>query len=192
LLGVSETREVYRTGRDALTEEEIPRVLDAVRSYQDEFLLRLAISTGIRREDLIAIELAGVDAETGLIRYYEAKKKRHRPVAVGGETLKSLRRHVQALRPGSRYLFPGREAGVKHISGKTAWNVLDRALRDAGLKPRPFHALRATCVKMAQKRGWTPEQVAELTGDTIRTIQTHYSTPSHDEMVQVAREYPIL
>ncbi len=167
-------------------------VIKATRSYQDEALLRLAVATGIRREDIVSIALEGVNVASGEVRYYESKKKRTRTVHVGGETREFLAKHVDNLPAGSRFLFPGREAGVKHISGKTAWNVLDRALSVAGLKPRPFHALRATCVKLAQKKGWTAEQVADLTGDTIRTIQTHYSTPSHDEMAQVAREKPIL
>lgn len=189
---MSSSREVYRTGRDALTEEEAEAVLKATTSYQDEALLRLAMVTGIRREDIISIPLEGVDLRAGEVTYYEAKKKRTRTVHIGGETLAFLAKHVDSLPAGSRYLFPGRENGVRHISGKTAWNILDRALRAAGLKPRPFHALRATCVKLAQKRGWTAEKVAELTGDTVRTIQTHYSTPSADEMAQVAREKPIL
>ena len=189
---MSVSREVYRTGRDALTEEEVAAVIKATKSYQDEALLRLAIVTGIRREDIIAIPLEGVDLKGGEITYFESKKKRTRTIHIGGETLGFLTKHVDNLPAGSRFIFPGREAGVKHISGKTAWNVLDRALRAAGLKPRPFHALRATCVKMAQKKGWTVDMVAELTGDSPRTIQTHYSTPSHDEMAQVARERPIL
>jgi len=189
---VSESREVYRTGRDALTLEEVDLLLRHATSYQDELLLRVAIVTGIRREDLVAIRLEGVDVDTGAIQYYEAKKKRTRKVTVGGETLVALRKYVNDFSRGGQYLFPGREGGVKHLSGKTAWNILDRALRSAGLKPRPFHALRATCIKLAQKKGWTPEQVSELTGDTIKTIQTHYSTPSHDEMSQVAREKALL
>jgi integrase len=189
---LSENREVYRTGRDSLTPDEVERLLRAVLSYQEDVLLRVAIATGIRREDLVALTLEGVNAETGAIRFYESKKKRTRTVVVGGETLLALRRHVHELPAGTRYLFPSREQGVKHLSGKTAWNVLHRALERAGLKPRPFHALRATCIKLAQKKGWTPEQVSELTGDTIRTIQVHYSTPSHDEMAAVAREKAIL
>ena len=52
--------------------------------------------------------------------------------------------------------------------------------------------LRATCVKVAQARGWKPEEVAELTGDSIRTIQRHYAVPTIGEMAEAARTRPLL
>ncbi len=189
---MSASREAYKTGRDALTEDEVQRLLQHARTFEAHLLLSLAVSTGIRREDLVAVQLHDVDPETGSIGFWESKKRRPWRVVVGGETLRLLKRWEETLPNGTQYLFPGHGHGVKHVSGKTAWNVLDRTLKAAGLKPRPFHALRATCIKLAQKRGWTPEQVSELTGDTIRTIQTHYSTPSHDEMSEVARVKAIL
>ncbi len=189
---MSESREVYKTGRDALTEDEVQLILKHTTSYQDEFLLRLAIATGIRREDLVRIQLHDVDADRGTIGFWESKKRRAWRVNIGPDLAGLMRKHVNGLPSGSRFLFPSRQRGTDHISGKTAWNILDRALKASGLKARPFHALRATCIKLAQKRGWKPEQVSELTGDTIRTIQTHYSTPSHDEMSEVARVKAIL
>ncbi|HKN06018.1 MAG TPA: tyrosine-type recombinase/integrase [Thermoplasmata archaeon] len=189
---MSTNGEIYRTGRDALTEDEVREVLRFTSSLRDHILLRLAVTTGIRREDLIGIERSGVNLETGEIQFYEAKKRRQHLVRVSGETLEWLRRYANSLLGDSRYLFPSSHRGVKHLDGKTAWNVLQRALRLAGLHPRPFHALRATCVKLAQRRGWSPEQVSELTGDTIRVIQQHYATPSHDEMTEVVREKPLL
>jgi hypothetical protein len=58
-------------------------------------------------------------------------------------------------------------------------------LKRAGLGNRPFHALRATCIKLCQSKGWTPEQTAEHVGDRISTIQAHYLTPSVEEMKAV-------
>jgi len=38
--------------------------------------------------------------------------------------------------------------------------------------------------------GWTIEQTMELTGDSFRTVQEHYLTPSIDEMKEVAVKAP--
>lgn len=189
---MSRSRQAYRTGRDALNPEEITRLLQSARSFQDEALLRLAIETGVRREDLVAVRVEGLDLEAGELTYFETKKDRTRTATIGPETVEVLRRYIGTLPRGARWLFPSREGGKGHLAGRTAWNALQWALKRAGLRPRPFHALRATCVKLAQHRGWTPEQVSEQTGDTIRVIQQHYSTPSRDEMRAVTRDKPLL
>ena len=186
----------YTSGEDALTEPEIHAVLGAAADFEAEVLLRLAISTGIRREDLVRVRMEGVDLEAARVRYRESKKRRQWEAQVGGEMLSALRKWVHALPSGSEWLFPsshgpkGRKSG--HRSGRWAYNVFQAALDGANLDRRPFHALRATCVKLCQRRGWTPEQVSRLTGDRISTIQRHYATPSRDEMGQVAREKPLL
>lgn len=170
------------------------------RDLADEALFRLAISTGIRREDIVAIRTEGLsreffdargEATSGTVTYYEAKKRRTRQVPVTGDTFLRTRQLVRINRR-ARWLFPSNHSGTGHISGRHAYDILQEALGRAKLRPRPFHSLRATCVKLAQRRGWLPEQVCELTGDTIRTIQEHYSAPSRDEMAEVAAARPIL
>ena len=137
------------------------------------------------------IELGNVDTERGLIRFWERKKKRFWKAWIGGETLDILRIYIDTLPKRSRWLFPSPLGVKKPISSRTAYNVLQRNLKRAGLRLRPFHALRATCIKLLQKRGWTIEQVMEQTGDSFRTIKEHYETPSDDEMAESAKEKSI-
>lgn len=175
-----------------MTPDEV-LVLFAARglSTEGELVLRLAIATGLRREDLVGVAMAGVDAEKGLINYYEAKKKRTRTIPVGGDALRALRRWV-GDHPREKWLFASKRSKSGHLSGRQAYDTLQDALKAAGLPSRTFHALRATCVKLAQRNGWKPEQVAELTGDKIETILAHYATPSRAEMQDVARDKPLV
>lgn len=188
-------REPRRAGERSLTVAEVDRLLVAVDRTDDDALLRLAISTGIRREDLVAVERAAVDVgvDGGWVAYWESKKARERRVPLGGTTLLAVRRQLNALRGvRTKWLFPSRRGPRGHLSGRAAWDILNRSLDRAGLERRPFHALRGTCVKVAQARGWTVEQIAELTGDSVRTIQAHYSVPSRDEMAEAAADRPVL
>jgi integrase len=77
-------------------------------------------------------------------------------------------------------------------TGRTAYTRLQKYCDKAGIPRRPFHALRATCIKRCQAAGWSIEQVAKLTGDTIAVIQEHYSWPSSSEMQEVAMEKPVI
>lgn len=97
-----------------------------------------------------------------------------------------LRAYLRDLPRGRRWGFPAWQGIHGHLSGRAAYDVLQRSLKAAGLPPKLFHTLRATTVKIAQARGWKPEEVAELTGDSPRTIQRHYSVPYVAEMREVA------
>lgn len=193
-------------GSLALTPAEVSTLLDRVDNVRDSALLELAVSTGIRREDLVAVRLEGVDTERGFLTFYESKKRRTRPVPVDGRTLVTLRRYVESLPRGtdaSPWLFPGgrrdrREtrlglaASQHHLSGFAAWGILRRWLTVAGLKPRPFHALRATCYKLCKARGWSVEQAAALIGDSVRIASEVYGVATPAELREAARDHPIL
>jgi len=173
-----------------LTEPQVLKLWDVIDNLFDEILFRLAISTGIRREDIVKIKWRDVDIYHGTVTYYESKKSRTRAVPIGGTTVLALKKYIVYLDKDQVWLFPGKKKG-QHLTGRTAYNKLQNHLRKAELPSRPFHALRATCVKLGQKRGWTIAQMMELTGDTFRTLKEHYETPSDEEMKDVAKSHPI-
>jgi len=179
-------RRAVRSGQHALTEAELEALFRAMGHLEDEALLRLAVATGMRREDVVAVERANVDLEGGVVRFWEHKKRRPWRAWIGPDTVKVLRQHMNLLPNGCRWLFPSRRKPGQHISSRHAYDVLQGALEAAGLRPRPFHALRATCIKVLQKRGWSIEQVMEQTGDSFETIKEHYDTPTEDEMREIA------
>lgn len=174
----------------ALTGDQVKKLWAVLTSLKDEVLLRLAVSTGIRREDIVGIRWKDVDIRTGQVTFFESKKNRTRTVPVGGRSLQEITKYVNLLDKSQPWLFPGKKKN-RHLTGRTAYNILNECLHRAGLPNRPFHALRATCVKLAQKNGWTIEQVMELTGDSFRTVKEHYDTPSEEEMRTAAHSHPI-
>jgi len=185
----------YTSGRMALTREEIHRMLSLINSVYDEALIKLALATGIRREDIVRIELQNIDWEHGIIRFWEEKKNREWRVFVDEATLAVLQKHVEVnCRPyRTKYLFPAMRGDRtrNHLSGRGAYGKFQEALKRAGLEPRPFHTLRATFIKNAWAAGWTPAQIMEQTGDTLETIQLHYATPTAAEMAGVVKEKKI-
>lgn len=188
------SREPYRSGELSLLPEEVDRLLNHAPTFADRVLLEVAVSSGIRREDIVAIRREGVelDGDVAVLSYFESKKSRDRHVRIGGRAVVDLRAHLRDLPRGTRWVFPARHGTRGHLSGRAAYDVLQRSLVAAGLAPRPFHVLRATCVKLCQARGWKPIEVAELTGDSLRTIERHYAVPTPGEMAKAARDRPLL
>lgn len=187
----------YRTGREALTASEVARLLSKIGNLEDELLISLAVATGIRREDIVSLLVSNVqfseDGEGAKINFYESKKRRNWQVFISGNACKLLRQHLNII-GSSKWIFParGRKGARGHMSGRTAYNIYQKYLRAAGISARPFHTLRATCMKMAKSKGWSIEETMEQTGDTWRTVTQHYTTPSDKEMQDVARQKGIL
>lgn len=185
----------YKTGQKALTPVQVQMLFDCIADLVHLGLFQLAVVSGIRREDIVRIRVADVNFDRNSVTFHESKKNRTHTIYIP-KTVTNTLKMITNINKREPYLFPGNSEKIRgrgHLTGRTAYNIFHRYLAKTDLRMRPFHALRATCIKMCQHKGWTMEQTAEHVGDTIRVIQEHYTTPSEEEMVKVATEdKPIL
>ncbi len=167
----------------------------ALESYRDTVLIKLELALGCRRSDIVRIKWDDVKEEDFSITYKEMKKgDRPHTAFVSDDIMVMLKRHRGLSR--GKYIFPAVSTDKNHLSDRTAYNILVRAMRRAEIigknKCWPFHALRATCIKNCQRAKWTPAQTAAHVNDTIRVIQEHYETPSMLERQETARDKAII
>ncbi len=163
----------YRSNSLSLPEQN--RFLEVVDTYEDLALFKLALTTGIRREDITKIELNNIDIENRNIVFWEAKKKRFWTVPLTQDTAQELKRYINTLPKGSKLLF--------NFTGRTAYNKLQRYLRKAGIKKHiSFHDLRRTFMKTAKRKGISLKAVSQITGDTYSVIERHYQNLDLDEL----------
>lgn len=169
-------KQSHRSGEDAFTRTEYEKMLNVCGSFREEILLKGGVAWGLRREDFVKVRIADI-RETEMT-HYEKKKDRIRTVPIGTKLSLLISKYLKTVPKSQKYLFG--------LSGSTAYRRLQDLCIQAEIPRRPFHALRATCVKFHQAEGWTPEQISELTGDTIRVLQEHYSVPSKAEMLEAS------
>ena len=198
------TNDRYTTGEDALSPKEWDKLIGVVDNLEDEVMLKMTVTKGFRREDIghgtiqrqrknekvkkttgIKIENIHMNKDDKKLLYYESKKDRHREVPLNDTDITLIKKLINSRgKHQHEYLIT--------YSGRTAYRKLQEYCDKAGIRRRPFHALRATCIKFCKAAGWSDEQVARLTGDTISVIQEHYATPSTSEMAEVAESKPII
>jgi len=182
----------YTSGQKALTMTQSYELLNNITDLEEKTLIALALTTGIRRSDIVAIKTADVNLKKGVILFYESKKKRIKKVPLDKTVINLLSMWMRINK--SKWLFPPKfKLSPNHLASKTAYNIFQRACEKTGIStPRPFHALRATCVKLCQKKGWSIAKTAELLGDTVNVVEKHYATPSDEEMASEMEEKPLL
>jgi integrase len=186
----------YTTGEKALTPNEWVKLQACIDNLEDEVLFKLAVSAGIRREDIgfskskntgIRIsDITEMPNGTGKLKFTEHKKNRIHEVPLGKEMMRLIRLLINSRDKKDRSPF------LITYSGRTCHRRLQEYCDRAVIPRRPFHALRATCIKFCQTAGWRIEEVARLTGDTIAVIQEHYSTPSEGEMQEAVEDKAII
>ena len=181
----------YTTGEKALTKNEWEKLQTVITNLEDEILFKLTISAGIRREDIghskkhntgIRIsDITELQNGTGKLKFFEHKKNRIWEVPLSKEMMRLIKLLINSRDKKNSSPF------IITYSGRTCHRRLQEYCDLAGIERRPFHTLRATCVKFCQAAGWRIEEVAKLTGDTIAVIQEHYSTPNEGEMQEAVQ-----
>ncbi len=184
----------YTTGEKALSLPEWELLKPCIDNLEDEVMLKLAVSTGARREDIgysqkhntgIRIsDISELPDGTGKMKFFEHKKNRIHEVPLSREMMRLIKLLINSRDKKEQFLIT--------YSGRTCHRRLQEYCDKAGIERRPFHALRATCIKLCQLNNWKVEEVAKLTGDTIAVIQEHYSTPSESEMQDAIRKKAII
>lgn len=211
----------YKTGQKSLSRTEYDKLIGVITNIEDELLIKFAVATGLRREDLALIKLSNLSKIDRTLLFHEHKKdriKRELPtyevingikvklkgkpiLGLDEKPLKDEKWRTINLQPNLIVVIEkywnslSKDQKKKHeqkdrlflFTGRTAYNKLNYWCKVAGIPIRPFHALRATCIKFCHDAGWSDEQIQTLTGDTMSVIQRHYMTPSTSEMVDVTR-----
>jgi integrase len=178
---------------NSLSREEARRLLDAARGERLEALYVLALNTGMRQGELLALKWDDVDLEGGVLRVRRTLTRAGKVYATGepktrnsrrvirltGAAVEALRRHLsrqleEMERVGSLYQ-PG---GLVFATGAgtiiNPSNLRNRSLKTllkvAGLRPVRFHDLRHTCATLLLSQNVNPKIVSEMLGHASVSI----------------------
>jgi integrase len=183
-----------------LSEGEARTFLDAARGDRFEALYVLAISTGLRRGELLGLRWDDVDLERGTLRVGralvreggrhavgETKTRRgRRQVNLTSRTVTALRAHrtrqlEEKIRLAGLYENRGLIFATQKGTPVNPENLVKRSfkplLERVGLPEIRFHDLRHTCATLLLGQGVHPKLVQELLGHA--TIAMTLDTYSH-------------
>jgi len=169
-----------------LNDEELARFLEPVSGHRDEHLIRMALYTGVRRGELLALKWEDVDLDAKVLRV------RHGLVRAGGEMhlsgpktrksrrqialsdtavalLKEIRRSQteQKLRLGPRYQDHGHvfcNPDGSLIDPSSVTHRFTKLARAAGFLGLRFHDLRHTHASLLLMQGIHPKVVQNRLG----------------------------
>jgi len=185
---------VLQREMDVLTEQQVRTLLDTVKGDRLEAVIVLALATGLRAGELMALQWHDVNLDSGVLQvrrtlkrvsrgygFGRAKTKRsHRPIALPTMATEALQKHHAAQLE-------------ERAQAKDAWQDLDlvfcneigqrisrhtfqgyswfgRVLRAAGLPHVRFHDLRHTAATLLLARGVNVKVVSEMLGHSSISV----------------------
>ena len=171
-----------------LDAEQAQQLLMAARGHPQEALFVLALATGMRRGELLALKWQDINFTTGTLQirriltrfpgkgFVEAEpktQKSRRNIVVAAFALEALKRHRKRqleakLKAGAAwqdhdYVFCT-SIGTHLNPSKDALEVLKKLLQQAGLPDIRFHDLRHSAATLLLNEGVHPKIVQELLG----------------------------
>ncbi|MBA3950832.1 MAG: site-specific integrase [Rubrobacter sp.] len=178
---------------DPLSREESRCLLEAARGERLEALYVLALHTGMRQGEILALKWDNVDLEAGTLRVRRTLTKTGKVYAIGEPKTRNSRRVIRltaaavgALRThlsrqleemermGSLYqpggLVFATEAGTIINPSNLRNRSLKPLLKAAGLRPVRFHDLRHTCATLLLSKNVNPKIVSEMLGHASVSI----------------------
>ena len=179
-----------------LSDDERKKLLKAAKQSkypQLYFIIVLALSTGMRKEELLSLRWKDVDVKEGIIILQKTKNKEKRRVPVRGHALELLQQHGKIRRIDSDFLFPGEnespqkecnkiEKCNRHFDIRKSWQ---KALADSKIEDFVFHDLRHSCASYLAMNGATLLEIAEVLGHRTLDVVKRYAhlSESHTSMV---------
>jgi integrase/recombinase XerD len=180
-----------RLPRAVLTVSEMERVLaepdcTTLLGLRDRAILEVLYSTGIRRMELVGLDLRDLDAERGALFVREGKGKKDRVVPIGERAIRWTCLYLdrvrpellrRALKPEPRALFLS--ARGQRIRPTKLTERLHQYLVAAGIdKPGSVHIFRHTMATLMHDAGADIRDLQEILGHTqlsTTEIYTHVS-----------------
>ena len=180
VIQISKPREAQGRTR-FLSDEERERLLVACRSSESVHLftiVTLALSTGMRRGEILGLSWENVDLQNRRITLTRTKNGERRVVPLVGKAFELIKNLYLKLEPeGKDLVFPSPNNPMQPISIRTAWET---AIKRGKIENFRFHDLRHSTASYLAMNGASLLEIADILGHKTLQMVKRYSHLSED------------
>ena len=168
-----------------LSEDEYTRLLASCKESRNPYLhniVTLALTTGMRRGELLGLRWQDLLFEKRLILLQKTKNGTSRYVPMVGTTYRLLQslRDNETILDLSHHIFPSLNLN-RYIDIRSAWLA---ALKRAEIKNFTFHDLRHSCGSFLAMSGASQRDIAEILGHKDLRMTHRYSHLSQSHLAE--------
>lgn len=178
---------------DILSKQEINKLIECTANLKHKAILAVLYSSGMRREELLALRPADVDSTRMVIRINNGKGNKSRDTLLAANALKLLRGYYSCCYPKPlTYVFecgwkPGQQYSATSIS-----KIVKRAAERAGIKKNVHpHSLRHAFATHMLEAGSNLKLIQKLLGhSSLRSTMVYLHLAAIDPSVKSPFDQP--
>ena len=175
-----------------LNEDERNRLLKSCKESQNLYLYTivvLALSTGMRKNEILSLQWKNIDLATGRITLHETKNNERRTVHLTGAALSLIKQLYEQIGNESDLLFPSSKGqmgqnGQNPLDIRSAWEA---AVKRAKINDFKFHDLRHCTASYLAMNGATLFEISQVLGHKTLSMVKRYSHISEDHAADVVQ-----
>lgn len=204
----TEKKRATREGVFYLESDEVEQLVEAADGFRNKLIIRMLVSTGMRRSELISLRVRDVEPSQKRIRIYERKNDEYRKLGFRSDKLaRHLRMWIDHHRTQeygadeSDYLFPPDGKGNSdHLGETVVRDIVVEAAERAGIQDDygtdamgrtqhlvTPHALRATFAVQCAKNNIPAPMVKEALGHHSLNVTDIYTSVIDDDAADMIR-----
>ena len=171
-----------------LSDDERESLLKACKASSNEYLyliVVIALSTGMRKSEIINLKWSQVDVKKERIILTETKNDERRAVPLSGHALDLIKSHAKVRSLNTDYLFPARKPRGKSdvpIDIRVPWLAV---LKKAKIEDFHFHDLRHSTASYLAMNGASLAEIAEILGHKTLQMVKRYAHLSESHTSKV-------
>jgi integrase/recombinase XerD len=173
-----------KTIPDILSPKESLLLVNCPRNLKHKMILKLAYSTGLRRAELLSLQLKDIDSARCVVRIIKGKGNKSREVPVPQQLIEELRQYYKSFQPKT-YLFEGYKPG-KPYSPTSIEKIVKNAAARAGIKKNMYpHILRHSFATHMLEKGVNLKRLQIMLGhNSMKTtsVYLHLANPNSAEL----------
>jgi len=155
---------------DILSKSEIKLILDSTANKKHKAIISLIYACGLRRSELISLEIKNIDSKRMVIKIIGGKGKKDRYVQLPAVLLSLLKDYYKIYKP-KKYMFEGIDGN--QYSAESVLKIIKRTALKAGIKKRVYpHILRHSYATHQLEQGIDIRYIQQWLGhESIKTTE---------------------
>jgi integrase/recombinase XerD len=163
-----------------LTAHQLRQIVKAC-NVRDKAIVLFMVDSGLRRGEVVRLNWADVDMQTGLVRVRQGKGKKDRSAVIGATTRRALLAYRRTLADRDGVLFQTDEG--TRFTGNGLMMMFRRLQKRTGIHITA-HSLRRTFTILALRAGMNALHLQNLGGWASLDMVQHYAQMVDEDLLQ--------